>query len=141
MSLDNYLQETGALATLAGILAGFAISAVIQLLSTDKPGKLSTVTIVVFSGSTVMFVYSLLVFVLLFASAAESNAIPTALENFGNFALLIIFGAINVFLAGIGLVGWTRSKTAGIATTILALITMCLTSFAIISVVTTMSSI
>jgi hypothetical protein len=140
MSLDNYLQETGALATLAGILAGFAISAVIQLLSTDKPGKLPTATIVVFSGSTVMFVYSLLVFVLLFAAAAETNAIPTTLENFGNFALLTIFGAINVFLAGIGLAGWIRSKATGIATTILALLTMCLTTFAIISVLTTASA-
>jgi hypothetical protein len=139
MPLDNYLQETGALATLAGILAGFAISAVIQLLSTDKPGKLTTVTIVAFSGSTVMFVYSLLVFVLLFAAAAESNAIPTALEGYGNIALLIIFGAIDVFLAGIGLSGWMRSRAAGIATSILALITICLTSIAIIAVLTKVS--
>lgn len=139
MNLDNYLQETGALATLAGILAGFAISAVIQLLSTDKPGKLTTVTIVAFAGSTVMFVYSLLVFVLLFAAAAESNAIPTALEGYGNIALLIIFGAIDVFLAGIGLSGWMRSRAAGIATSILALITICLTSIAIIAVLTKVS--
>ena len=33
MTVENYLAEAGALATLAGILAGFAISAVIQLLS------------------------------------------------------------------------------------------------------------
>jgi hypothetical protein len=134
MSLDNYLQETGALATLAGILAGFAISAVIQLLSTDKQGKLTTVTIVAFAASTVMFVYSLLVFVLLFASAAESNAVPTALDGFGNYALLIIFGAIDLFLVGIGLSGWMRSKATGIATSALALITICLTSIAIIAV-------
>ena len=134
MSLDNYLQETGALATLAGIMAGFAISAVIQLLSTDKPGKLMTVTIVAFAGSTVMFIYSLLVFVLLFAAAAESSIVPVKLEGYGNYALLIIFGAIDVFLAGIGLSGWLRSKGTGIATTILALFTICLTSVAIIAV-------
>jgi len=134
MSLDNYLQETGALATLAGIMAGFAISAVIQLLSIDKPGKLTTVTIVTFAGSTVMFVYSLLVFVLLFAAAAERNAIPTTLEGYGNYALLIIFAAIDLFLVGIGLSGWLRSKTTGIATTLLALMTICLTSIAIIAV-------
>ena len=134
MSLDNYLQETGALATLAGIMAGFAISAVIQLLSIDKPGKLTTVTVVTFAGSTVMFVYSLLVFVLLFAAAAELNSIPTSLEGYGNAALLIIFGAIDLFLAGIGLSGWLRSKTTGIATSLLALMTICLTSIAIIAV-------
>jgi hypothetical protein len=134
MSLDNYLQETGALATLAGIMAGFAISAVIQLLSTDRPGKLTSVTIVAFAASTVMFVYSLLVAVLLFAAAAEMDAIPTALEGYGNAALLIIFGAIDLFLVGIGLSGWLRSKATGIATTLLALITICLTSIAIIAV-------
>ena len=135
MSIDNYLQETGALATLADIMAGFAISAVIQLLSTDKPGKLMTVTIVAFAGSTVMFVYSLLVFVLLFAAAAESNIVPPVkLDGYGNDALLIIFGAIDVFLGGIGLSGWLRSKATGIATTILAFFTICLTSIAIITV-------
>ena len=135
MTLDNYLQEAGALATLAGILAGFAISAVVQLLSTDKPGKLITATIITFSASTVMLLYSLIVFVLLFAAAAEQNAIPTKLESLGTYALLIIFGAVFVFLAGIGLAGWIRSKAAGIATTIFALITMCLTGVAIASVV------
>jgi hypothetical protein len=119
---------------LAGIMAGFAISAVIQLLSIDKPGKLTTVTIVTFAGSTVMFVYSLLVFILLFAAAAERNAVPTELEGYGNYALLIIFGAIDLFLAGIGLSGWMRSKATGIATTLLAFITICLTSIAIIAV-------
>lgn len=139
MNLDNYLQETGALATLAGILAGFAISAVIQLLSTDKPGKLTTVTIVAFAASTVMFVYSLLVFILLFAAAAERNTVPTALEGYGNIALLIIFGAIDLFLVGIGLSGWMRSKATGIATTLLAFISICLTSIAIIAVMSIFS--
>jgi len=135
MSLENYLQETGAIATLAGILAGFAISAVIQLLSTDKEGKLTTGTIITFSASTVMFLYSLIVFVLLFAAAAEQNRVPTQLDGFGNTALLVVFCAVFVFLAGIGLAGWIRSKTAGIATTVFALITMCLTSIAIFSVI------
>lgn len=135
MILDNYLQESGALATLAGILAGFAISAVVQLLSFDRPGKLTTATIVVFSSSTVMFLYSLLVFVLLFAVAAEKNIVPATLENLGTYALIVVLGAVYVFLAGIGLAGWIRSRAAGIATSLLALITMCLTSFAIISAV------
>jgi len=135
MTLENYLQEAAALATLAGILAGFAISAVVQLLSIDKPGKLTTVTIVTFSASTVMLLYSLIVFVLLFATAAEQNIVPKELDNLGNFALLVIFGAVFVFLAGIGLAGWIRSKAAGISTTIFALITTCLTANAIASVI------
>ena len=105
MTLENYLQEAGALAALAGILAGFAISAVVQLLSSDQPGKLTTATIVTFSASTVMFLYSLIVFVLLLATAAEQNAVPKQLDNLGTYALLVIFGAVFVFLAGIGPAG------------------------------------
>ena len=134
MTLDSYLQETGALATLAGILAGFAISAVIQLLSTDKPGKLATATIITFSASTMMFLFSLIVFVLLFAAAAETNTVQTQLDGLGNSALLVIFGAVFLFLTSLALAGWIRSKETGIATTILALITMCLTGLAIVSV-------
>lgn len=134
MTLDNYLQETAALATLAGILAGFSISAVIQLLSTNKQGKLTTATIVTFSVSTMMFLFSLIVFVLLFAAAAEKNSIQTQLDGLGNSALVVIFGAVFLFLAGLALAGWTRSKATGIATTVLALITMCLTGIAIVSV-------
>ena len=134
MTLDSYLQETGALATLAGILAGFAISAVIQLLSTDKPGKLATATIITFSASTMMFLFSLIVFVLLFAAAAETNTVQTQLDGLGNCALLVIFGAVFLFLTSLALAGWIRSKETGIATTVLALITMCLTGLAIVSV-------
>ncbi len=64
MTVENYLQETGAVATLAGILGGFAFSAVVQLLSNDNKSKLYTTTIVAFSASTVVFLYSLIVFVL-----------------------------------------------------------------------------
>lgn len=135
MTVDNYLQEAGAIATLAGILAGFAISAVIQLLASNIPGKLASATIVVFSASTVMFLYALIVFVLLFAATAEKNAVPGDLDNLGSLALLVIFGAVYVFLAGIALAGWIRSRLTGIATTAFALITMCLTTYVIVTVI------
>ncbi len=134
MTVENYLAEAGAIATLAGILAGFAISAVIQLLSTNTEGKLVTATIVTFSASTVMFLYPLIVFVLVFAATAEQNRIIEQLDALGTIALLVLFAAVFVFMAGIGLAGWIRSKVTGILTTAFAVITMCLTSVAIIQV-------
>lgn len=134
MTIENYLAEAGAIATLAGILAGFAISAVIQLLSTNTEGKLVTATILTFSASTVMFLYPLIVFVLIFAATAEQNRIIEQLDVMGTIALLVLFAAVFVFMAGIGLAGWIRSKTTGILTTAFAVITMCLTSIAIIQV-------
>ncbi|HSG46145.1 MAG TPA: hypothetical protein VLA72_23635 [Anaerolineales bacterium] len=134
MTVENYLAEAGALGTLAGVLAGFAISAVIQLLTTNSESKVATATIVAFAASTVMFLYSLIVFVLTFAATAEQNQVITELDSLGSIAVLVMLGAVFVFLAGIGLTGWIRSRNTGIITSSFAVFTMCITSFAIVSV-------
>lgn len=135
MTLDNYLAEAGALAGLAGVLAGFSLAAVVQLLTANVNGRLATAGIVIFSAASVMFLYSLIVAVLSFSAAAELNEVPTALDNLNVGALLISFGAIYVFVAGIGLAGWMRSRVAGIITTAFAMISTCLISYAIYSVI------
>ena len=137
MTVENYLAEAGALATLAGILAGFAISAVIQLLSANTESKIATATIVSFSASTVMFLYSLIVFILIFAVTAEQNQVVESLDTLGSIAVLVMYGAVFVFLAAIGMTGWIRSRITGILTSAFALITICLIAFAIVSVTST----
>lgn len=134
MTVENYLAEAGALAGLAGVLAGFSLAAVVQLLTGGNGGKLTTAGIVVFSASSVMFLYSLIVAVLSFSAAAELNEVPTALDNLNVGALLIMFAAIYVFVGGIGVAGWLRSKVAGILTTMFAVISICLITYAIGSV-------
>jgi hypothetical protein len=131
MTLDNYLAEAGALAGLTGILAGFAMSAVIQLLTSSDKNRLTTATIVVFSAAAVMFLFPLITSVLSFSAAAELNQIPAALDVPNQISLLIMFAAIYVFIAGIGLAGWIRSRIAGLLTTIFALISICLVSYAL----------
>ena len=135
MTVENYLAEAGALAGLAGVLAGFSLAAVVQLLTANVSGKLATAGIVLFSAAAVMFLYSLIVAVLSFSAAAELNEVPSALDNLNVGALLISFGAIYIFVAGIGLAGWMRSRVAGIITTIFALISICLITYAIYSVI------
>jgi hypothetical protein len=135
MTVENYLAEAGALAGLAGVLAGFSLAAVVQLLTSSNGGKLATAGIVVFSAASVMFLYSLIVAVLSFAAAAELNEVPLALDNLNTGALLILFGAIYVFVGGVGMAGWMRSRIAGILTTILAIISACLITYAITSVI------
>lgn len=131
MTVENYLAETAALAGLAGIMAGFSLAAVIQLLTAGSSGKLATVGVVIFSAASVMFLYSLIVAVLSLSAAAELARHPTELDNLNIGALLIMFGAIYVFISGVGLAGWIRSRIAGIISTVFALITMCLVSYAI----------
>ena len=135
MTVENYLAEAGALAGLAGVLAGFSLAAVVQLLTSNNAGKLITAGIVVFSAAAVMFLYSLIVAVLSFSAAAELNEVPVALDNLNVGALLIMFAAIYVFVGGIGMAGWLRSRTAGTLTTVFALISACLITYAIGSVI------
>jgi len=135
MTVENYLAEAGALAGLAGVLAGFSLAAVIQLLTLNTGGRLTTAGIVVFSAASVMFLYSLIVAVLSFSAAAELNRVPAELDTLNVGALLITFGAIYVFVGGIGMAGWMRSRTAGILTTSFAVISTCLITYAIGSVI------
>lgn len=131
MTVENYIAETAALAGLAGIMAGFSLTAVIELLGLETKGKLTTAGIVVFSAVSVMFLYALIVSVLSLSAAAELNEAPTALDGLTVGALLIMFGAIYIFVGGIGMVGWMRSRIAGILTTIFALMSACLITYAI----------
>ncbi len=133
--MENVLQELNQLATLAGLLGGFGFTAVIQLLSMERRGKVVTATILVFSLATLMFLLALLMFILTFSAVLELNAIPETLSNLGTYGLLIALLAVFVLEAGIGLAGWIRSKAAGLATTILAAITMCLTASVMVSVI------
>ncbi len=131
MTVENYIAETAALAGLAGIMAGFSLTAVIELLGTGTGGKLTTAGIVVFAAASVMFLYALIVAVLSLSAAAELAKAPTELDRLNAGALLIMFGAIYIFVGGIGMVGWMRSRIAGILTTIFALMSMCLITYAI----------
>lgn len=131
MTVENYLAEAGALAGLAGVLAGFSLAAVVQLLTASNGGRLVTAGVVVFSAASVMFLYSLIVAVLSFSAAAELNEVPVELDNLNVGALLILFAAIYVFVGGIAMAGWLRSKTAGILTTGFGLISSCLITYAI----------
>ncbi len=135
MTVENYLAEAGALASLAGILAGFSLAAVIQLLTASDRGKLGTAGVVVFSAAAVMFLYSLIVAVLSFSATAELNRVPTELDNLNTGALLITFAAIYIFIGGVGVAGWMKSRTAGILTTIIAAISICFITYAIGSVI------
>jgi hypothetical protein len=72
--------------------------------------------------------------VLVFAATAELNEVRTELDALSIGGFLVLVGAIFVFLGGIGLSGWIRSRAARITTTAIAILAMCLTASALWSV-------
>ena len=135
MTVDHYLAEAGMFVGLAGVLAGFSLVAVIQLLTANQSGNLATAAIAIFAASSLMFLYGLIVAMSSFAAAAELNRVPIELTNISVTAFLSIVGAIYVFIGGIGLLGWLRSRTTGLLTTIFAVISACLITYAISSLI------
>jgi hypothetical protein len=135
MSVENILQEVNLIATLAGILAGFAFSAVVQLISTDRPGWLTSAVIIIFSVSTLMLLYTLFTFVMIGAATAELNREIEQLSGLGGWAFVVAFLGLLLFLAGVGLSGWIRSKATGIATSVFAAITFCMVMWVFVAAI------
>ncbi|NCP86727.1 MAG: hypothetical protein CO094_13015 [Anaerolineae bacterium CG_4_9_14_3_um_filter_57_17] len=134
MPIDNILQEANQIATLAGILAGFAFSAVVQLLAGERKGRLTSAVIIIFTLATLMFLFTIFAFVLIGAATAELNQQIASLDGLGTWAFLVAVIGFVFFLAGVGLSGWIRSTVTGIATSVFALITFCLALWAFIVV-------
>lgn len=135
MSVENILQEYNQIATLAGILAGFAFSAVIQLLSVDRPGRLMTAVLIIFSLSSMMFLFTLFAFVLNASAIAELDKEVEELSGWSAIAFVIAMLGLYLFLFGVGLTGWLRSRVTGILTTLAAVITFCLVNWLLVSII------
>ena len=78
--------------------------------------KVLTATIVTFTFYSMLSFYAVVVFMLALAATAETNTILPQVDSTGNTAMIGLFGGIFVFLMGVALSGWNRSKAAGIAT-------------------------
>jgi hypothetical protein len=133
--VEATLQEVSQYITLAGVLGGFAFAAMIELLLSEKKGTLVTIVIAMFATAALMFLYSLIVNVLLYSALLTVTEITTTLNKTGANLLWVIFGAIFLLLASIGLAGWLHSKATGIATSMAALIFACLMLVSMVSVV------
>lgn len=129
MDAESLLQEASQYITLASVLGGFAFAAVVELLVSEKKGKLATAVIIMFSVTALMFLYSLVAYVLTYSALTTQNADLDSLKGVITSTTWMILAAIFLLLASIGVAGWVHSKAVGVATTISALIFMCVTLF------------
>ena len=111
------------LAFVNAVLGGFAFAFLGALITIEKNSRILTSTFIVISLSVGCFLVATLGSALL-ASAMEEMQTVTELPAYARsvirrFSLCFIAGVF-FFIAGIGMVGWIRSRFLGIATSIIA---------------------
>ena len=126
MMNSDFLEIFKQMSFLSSVLAGFAITAAIQLVSMAKKKPLVTATIAVFLISSVASAVATAIFVLVLTAMIGAAGWPEPSQDWlirfmGGIGVLPVFGLL-LFLAGIGLVGWLRSKLLGIITTVSAVL-------------------
>jgi hypothetical protein len=107
---------------LSSVLAGFAITVAIELVALGKTGRVASSAIAVFLLSAVVSVVATFVFVFVMTGVIGPPGFPQPSETWivrfvGGIGILPLGGLV-LFLAGIALVGWLRSKALGILTTV-----------------------
>ena len=123
---SDYLEVFKQMSFLSSVLAGFAVTAAIQLITLTKKKLIVTATIAVFIVSSVVSIMATTLFVFIMTAIIGPPGFPQPSETWtihftGGIGVLPIIGAL-LFLAGIGLIGWLRSKLLGIITTTFAVL-------------------
>jgi hypothetical protein len=123
---SDILEVFKQMSFLSSVLAGFAITVAIELISLAQKKPLVTAAIAVFLISSVMSAVATFIFVVVMTAAIGPPGFPHPNEawilHFVGGIGVLPFGGLILFLAGIGLVGWIRSKLLGVITTVSALL-------------------
>jgi len=82
-----------------------------------------------------MFLFALFSFVMGAATIAELNRDIPELEGWIGYSFLMAYLGLNLFLVGVGLTGWIRSKVTGITTSVFAVVTFCMIAWVFVSVI------
>jgi hypothetical protein len=107
---------------LSSVLAGFAITVAIELVALGRKGRVASSAIAMFLLSAVVSVVATFVFVLVMTGMIGPPGFPRPSQAWimhfvGGIGVLPLGGLI-LFLVGIALVGWLRSRALGILTTV-----------------------
>jgi uncharacterized membrane protein YidH (DUF202 family) len=127
MMAETLLASVTQFATMAGILAGFSFTGVLQLVSLSSARKIVGATLSIFIAATLSFISSMFGFFFLFFEITgyfrnSTALLPKPLTNLWVILVFICLVGILLLLAGVAVAGWIRSKGVGIFSTFLALL-------------------
>jgi hypothetical protein len=134
----NLLEVFKQMSFLSSVLAGFAIAVAVQLLSLPNKKALVTATIAAFLISSALSAAATFVFVMVMIAGIGSPGFATLngawIARFAGGIGVIPFAALVLFLLGIALVGWIRSKVLGAITTTAAILASALVLYVLVNI-------
>ena len=125
--------QTGQVAFLSGLLAGFSLTVAANILQVDAARPIRTVCLVLLLMATLLFLVALYVDVRLTIEVASLENISASTEqvirNTRFIGTTSATMALFVFTLSIGLLGWLAGPVAGIISSILAAATLALLAY------------
>lgn len=125
--------QTGQVAFLSGLLAGFSLTVAANILQVDAARPIRTVCLVLLLMATLLFLVALYVDVRLTIEVASLESISASTEqvirNTRFIGTTSATMALFVFTLSIGLLGWLAGPVAGIISSILAAATLALLAY------------
>lgn len=118
--------QTGQVAFISGLLAGFAMTAALHILRHGMRDNVSQITFYVSVLSSLLFIVALYVDVRLTIELAGINTLSAAVVE--RISLIRFIGtssasiALCLFVVSLGMLGWLSSRIAGIVTTAMTIV-------------------
>jgi len=115
---------------LSSVVAGFALTVAIELVALRRRSRIASAAIAMFLLSAVVSVAATSMFVFVMTGIIGPPGFPRPSERWlvyfvGGMGLMPVMGLV-LFLAGIALVGWLRSKALGVLTTVSSVLALVL---------------
>ena len=120
--------QTGQVAFLSGLLAGFAMTAALNIMRTGRNTPISNFVFLTAAASSLLFLIALYVDVRLTIELAGSGHLSTAITQ--HVSSIRVIGtssatvALSMFVLSMGGLGWMISNVIGVITSVFAMLTL-----------------
>ncbi|PKH07318.1 phosphoadenosine phosphosulfate reductase [Moritella sp. Urea-trap-13] len=122
--------QTNQVSFISGLMAGFSLSIAAQILRSHRKSLYSSITLLMFTLTSLLFVVALYIDVRLSIEVATittfSAAVLEQISQVRAIGTTSASAALFLFIIAIGMLTWLQGKVAGICGTLLALITLLL---------------
>ncbi len=126
--------QTGQVAFISSLMAGFAVSIAIQIIRSYNSGRMADICILNFILTALLFLVALYIdvtLILRLAGVTEfSDALLTNISHVRSIGTSAATLAVFLFIVSIGLMGWLQDRRVGILSSSFALIAFILMWYA-----------